>query len=104
MEEIKELQKGVNSILVEIGKLQVEMKNLSVVPMQVASNERSTLLLEQSLHTLTTRVDTLEKDIELRETAKKEDKKWLIGLVLGSAALIWKVIDFFSQVSHSIGG
>lgn len=94
MEEIKDLQKGVNSILVEIGKLQTEMKNLSAIPMQVAANERSTLLLEHTVVNLTTRLDTLEKNIALSEQVKKADKKWVIGLVPGMAAIVWKLLEF----------
>lgn len=100
MEEIKELQKGVNDILVEIGKLQTEMKNLSVLPMQVLQNERTTILLEQRLNTLTSRVDNIEKGIQYAERDKKNDKKWLIGLFAGSAALIWKVFDFLVQSAN----
>ncbi|MMZ45716.1 hypothetical protein D3C75_410230 [compost metagenome] len=98
MEEIKELQKGMNSILVELGKIQVVLEQFAAVPTQVAQTERNVLILEQNVLTLKGRLDTLEKEA----AEKKTDKKWLIGLTLGSAALLWKIADFFVKVNQSL--
>jgi hypothetical protein len=102
MEEIKELQKGVNDILVTVAEIKVEMRNLSNLSGQVAATERNVLLLEQRVVVLDKRFTDSEEKLREERRVASADKKWVIGLVIGSAALIWKVVDFISHLSDAI--
>ncbi|MNH08244.1 hypothetical protein D3C79_676550 [compost metagenome] len=102
MDELKELQKGVNDILVSVAEIKVEMKSLSGLAAQVAATERNGLLLEQKVIVLTKQFEDFQEKIKEEDRTAKADKKWLIGVVAGSAALVWKIIEFISQVSETI--
>ncbi|MNU34916.1 hypothetical protein D3C71_235030 [compost metagenome] len=102
MEEIKELQKGVNDILVTVAEIKVEMRNLSNLSVQVAATERNVLLLEQRVVVLDKRFTDLDEKLKDERRTASADKKWLIGLVIGSAALVWKVVDFISHLSDAV--
>ncbi|MNB67606.1 hypothetical protein D3C87_1040770 [compost metagenome] len=102
MEEIKELQKGVNDILITVAEIKVEMRNLAGLSAQVATTERNGLLLEQKVVVLTKRFEDLEDKLKDEKRTASADKKWLIGLVIGSAALVWKIVDFLSNLADTI--
>ncbi|MNB69324.1 hypothetical protein D3C75_158520 [compost metagenome] len=102
MEEIKELQKGVNDILVTVAEIKVEMRNLSGLQAQVAATERNGLLLEQKVVVLTKTLEALEEKLRDEKRTASADKKWLIGLVIGSAALVWKAVDFIAALADTV--
>jgi hypothetical protein len=102
MEEIKDLQKGIQEILVAVGKIETELKHLSHLAAKQADTERSVIIMEQNVIALHTdvnevilRVNKLEQqNIDDKKTSK-EDKKWLIAALPGMGSfiiIIWRAL------------
>lgn len=94
VEEVKEMQKGIQDILVAIGQIQTEIRHLSDMSADVKNTTLTSVRLERDITTLTARVVTLELRIEADNKAAKEDKKWLLGFLVGAIALVWKLFDY----------
>ncbi|MBM7592239.1 hypothetical protein [Brevibacillus fulvus] len=99
MDEIKDLQKGITDILVAIGKIETEIKQLNNMAGKLDATEKLAIEAMQSTRSAHKRIDGLNKEVETlvhkAEESKREgkdDKKWLIGVVLSVLALIWNVM------------
>lgn len=99
MDEIKDLQKGITEILVAIGKIETEIKQLSSMSGKWEQTEKlaiealqSTKAAHKRIDELSKQLDDLEKKIEEDKRQNKDDKKWVVGTLLGAAALIWNLI------------
>jgi ubiquinone biosynthesis protein UbiJ len=104
-EEINQLQKGITEILVAIGKIEVQISQLASIAARQADTERSVILLEQSVKVAYEDIDELQKNlatfqerVERKEQAGKEDKKWLVGTLIGVAALGWQFFKTFITI------
>lgn len=100
MDEVKELHKGIQEVLVAIGKIEIEIKHLSGMATRLEETQKSVIQLEQSaksahkrLDGLQSQVDALEKKLEDDKKTAKDDKRWLLGFLVGAAALVWKVLE-----------
>lgn len=96
MEEIKELQKGISEILVAIGKIETEMRHLSSMSGKLEQTEKmviealqSTKAAHKRLDDMSKQLESLEKKIEEDKKSSKDDKKWIVGTILGALALVW---------------
>ncbi|MGG1662869.1 hypothetical protein [Brevibacillus sp. NRS-1366] len=99
MDEIKDLQKGITEILVAIGKIETEIKQLSSMSGKLEQTEKlaiealqSTKAAHKRIDELSKQLDELEKKIEEDKKQNKDDKKWIVGTALGAVALIWNFI------------
>jgi tetrahydromethanopterin S-methyltransferase subunit G len=99
-EEVKELQKGITDILVAIGKIETEIKQLASMSVKLETTEKNVIQQEQAIKSAHKRLDDLKKEVD-EFVAKynadtrdsKEDRKWLWGLLIGSLAFVWKVLE-----------
>lgn len=118
-DDIKDLQKGITEILVAIGKIETEIKQLGNMAGKLEQTEKMTIEAMQStkaahkrldemtkeLAEINKKVDGVKKEIEKKiEDDKKEgkgDKRWVIGTALGGSSIfltiIFKIIDTFSK-------
>ncbi|GED71385.1 hypothetical protein BRE01_50870 [Brevibacillus reuszeri] len=99
MDEIKDLQKGITEILVAIGKIETEIKQLSSMSGKLEQTDKlanealqSTKAAHKRIDELSKRLDELEKKIEEDKKQNKDDKKWMIGTAIGAVALILNLI------------
>ncbi|RNB91983.1 hypothetical protein EDM56_04315 [Brevibacillus fluminis] len=110
MDEIKDLQKGITAILVAIGKIETEIKQLNNMAVKLDATEKIAFEAMQStkaahkrldeltkeLTDLTKKAEDIKKEIEKRiETDKdrgKDDKKWLVGVALSLVAIVWSFV------------
>ncbi|ELK38815.1 hypothetical protein D478_27746 [Brevibacillus agri BAB-2500] len=99
MDEIKDLQKGITEILVAIGKIETEIKQLSSMSSKWDETEKlaiealqSTKAAHKRLDEMNKQLGELEKKIEEDKRQTKDDKKWIVGTLLGAVALIWNLI------------
>ena len=103
-DEVKELQKGITTILIAIGEMQTEIKQISRMVDKFELTEKLAIQLEQSVKSAHHRIDRLEKKVneledklEMKFEKEKEDRKWLLGFIPGAIAILWKVFDFFKK-------
>ncbi|MGG4496170.1 hypothetical protein [Brevibacillus reuszeri] len=99
MDEIKDLQKGITEILVAIGKIETEIKQLSSMSGKLEQTDKlanealqSTKAAHKRIDELSKQLDELEKKIEEDKKQNKDDKKWMIGTAIGAVALILNLI------------
>lgn len=99
MDEIKDLQKGITEILVAIGKIETEIKQLTNMAGKWEQTDKlalealqSTKAAHKRLDELSKQLDDLEKKLDEDKKQNKDDKKWVVGTLLGAAALIWNLI------------
>ncbi|MBG9567571.1 hypothetical protein P4U99_03535 [Brevibacillus agri] len=99
MDEIKELQKGITEILVAIGKIETQIKQLTNMAGKWDETDKratealqSTKAAHKRLDELSEQLDELEKKFDEDKRQNKDDKKWIVGTLLGAAALIWNLI------------
>ncbi|MGF9822607.1 hypothetical protein ABE430_08810 [Brevibacillus agri] len=99
MDEIKDLQKGITEILVAIGKIETEIKQLSSMSGKLEQTEKmviealqSTKAAHKRLDEMSKQLEALEKKFEDDKKRDKDDKKWLVGTALAVIALIWNLI------------
>ncbi|MEC2128119.1 hypothetical protein P9G84_03820 [Brevibacillus centrosporus] len=95
MDEIKDLQKGITEILVAIGKIETEIKQLSSMSGKLEQTEKmaiealqSTKAAHKRLDDMSKQIEALEKKIEEDKKGGKDDKKWLVGTALALVAII----------------
>lgn len=93
--QIKELSKGIQDVLVAIGKIETEIQHLSKMATTVAETQKLAIQLEQSTKSAHKRIDALQKEVdelaervEQKEKAGKDDKKWLVGVLLAALSFI----------------
>ncbi|TKI55139.1 hypothetical protein E8L90_06550 [Brevibacillus antibioticus] len=114
-DEIKDLQKGITKILVAIGKIETEIKQLGIMANKLDSTEKMAIEAMQSTKAAHKRLDELgveitdlskkaediKKEIEKRIDEDKrqgrDDKRWIVGTVLGAGAFIWKLIEIIAK-------
>ncbi|WP_340673754.1 hypothetical protein [Brevibacillus agri] len=99
MDEVKDLQKGITEILVAIGKIETEIKQLSSMSGKLEQTEKlaieawqSTKAAHKRLDELGEQLDELERKWDEDKRQNKDDKKWIVGTLFGAAALIWNLI------------
>ncbi|MGF9817242.1 hypothetical protein [Brevibacillus agri] len=100
MDEVKDLQKGITEILVAIGKIETEIKQLSSMSGKLEQTEKlaieawqSTKAAHKRLDELGEQLDELERKWDEDKRQNKDDKKWVVGTLFGAAALIWNLIN-----------
>jgi predicted nucleic acid-binding Zn-ribbon protein len=98
LDEIKELSKGITEILVAIGKIETEVRQISTLAGKLDSTEKTVVRLETDLATAFRRIDELrgqvkelEGQIDSDRKAVKEDRKWLWGAGVAAVALFWNL-------------
>lgn len=114
-DEIKDLQKGITDILVAIGKIETEIKQLGSIANKLDLTEKLAIEAMQStkaahkrldelsmeITDLTKKAEDIKKEIEKRieddKRQGKDDKRWIVGTVLGAGALIWKLIESLAK-------
>ncbi|MGG4499120.1 hypothetical protein [Brevibacillus reuszeri] len=75
MDEIKDLQKGITEILVAIGKIETEIKQLSSMAGKWEQTEKLAIEALQSTKAAHKRIDELSKQLDELEKKIEEDKK-----------------------------
>lgn len=88
MDEIKELQKGITEILVKLAQVETEIRQLNNMAGKLELTEKIANEALQSTKAAHKRLDELIKAIE----EDKNDKKWVVGTILGAIALIWNFV------------
>lgn len=103
-DDIKDLQKGITEILVAIGKIETEIKQLSSMAGKLEQTEKQVIEALQSTKAAHRRIDDLtkalhelEREIEDDKKQDKDDKKWIVGAVLGAIPLVWKLIETLTK-------
>lgn len=98
MDEIKDLQKGITEVLVAIGKIETEIKQLSSMAGKWEQTEKlaiealqSTKAAHKRIDELSKQLSELEKKIEEDKKQNKDDKKWMIG----TAVVVLLVLGYF---------
>jgi phosphoglycerate dehydrogenase-like enzyme len=89
---IEKLQDGVTQILVEIGKIQVEMRQVATIGIKQDALDKSVVEISASARSAHKRIDSVEQ----REKEAETDRKWLVGTILGIVGVGWKLLDTFS--------
>lgn len=104
MEELKEMARDVTKILVALGKIETELKQLVNLPDKVDAMSLAMVGLERDVKALTTDVENIKADVsalesryEVEKKAGKEDRKWLLGFLVAAITFLWKVVDEISK-------
>ncbi|MFF2532760.1 hypothetical protein ACFVS2_28265 [Brevibacillus sp. NPDC058079] len=102
--EVKDLQKGITEILVAIGKIEEQVKQLNNMAGKLDQTEKLAIEALQSTRSAHKRLDDLFKEVAALEERfvdekrqGKDDKKWLIGTIVGVIALVWNFIKGVGQ-------
>jgi predicted nucleic acid-binding Zn-ribbon protein len=100
MEEIKEMARDITKVLVALGKIETELKQLVNLPDKVDAMSIAIVGLERDVKALTNDVENIKADVSALESryenerkAGKEDRKWLLGFLVAAITFLWKVAD-----------
>ena len=96
-EEVKELRKDLREILVAIGRLDEQVKNLTTLAAQLQDTMTKVALVERETIMLEGRIRDLENANEARERSSKEDRKWLLGAIISAISLIVAIWSKFER-------